>query len=219
MAKILSGFDIYLAGANNALLFQRILSDEYGGKIREIASWNILQLPGNYDKEKFSITEKNILLAKLKVLRLVDDLVIKKSLEKETIAFGIHSSAVFKGEEQMRPDSKEDVKKIILDMNGHSFDYYFHISAKRINLNGEMLKSSNKTVKVCLTMNNMNETEISEYVEKIPQKSVSEYTPIYRPLVSPGFRLVLEEVPVEIKIFESDMRIKLDEICKELIPQ
>ena len=95
----------------------------------------------------------------------------KISLRKvDQIVLGADSVIDLEGELIYKPESREDAMTILKKLNGKS---HFLISSVCISKNGSMIW--NYTDKAKLTMKNLTENELYEYLSKIPDKILYAY--------------------------------------------
>ena len=95
----------------------------------------------------------------------------KVSMKKyDEIVLGADSVIDLNGELISKPESREEALKILAKLNGKS---HFLISSVCISKNGSMIW--NYTDKATLTMKNLSEGELKEYLSKIPNEALYAY--------------------------------------------
>ncbi len=128
--------------------------------------------PSNVDEDivKLSLIKENATpeIISKNLAELKANKVSSKNLDE--LVLGADSVIDLDGELISKPKNREDAMVILKKLNGKP---HFLISSVCISKNGSMIW--NYTDKAILTMKNLSETELKEYLEKIPNEKLYAY--------------------------------------------
>ncbi|NTW29835.1 MAG: hypothetical protein HGA33_00980 [Candidatus Moranbacteria bacterium] len=181
--------------------------------INEFKEAHTVVIEEEFPRTVFSLPEfmethiKNSKSRNLLLLRVEIEKIASNPENRGRDVFLYHSSASFRGEDLGHPPTREELRSIVRSVNGHVIQYLPFIEYTHIDEEGQVAESHFAALTpIDISVQRLSDSEIDEWLTKIPDEKIAESGPGGRPLAQGAFADLVESVECDQNLYMSLMR-------------